>query len=429
MKKLWCSLIALVMVLSMVFSMTGAVAEEKVKLVFWDECPGTVQTPTFKALLDEFMAENPNIEVEYVGIPWDSAKEKYDVAIASNATPDVASIHNAWLSEYALKGAIKPLDEQFDAWEDASQFSAGVINAVRASSHDGKLYAIPYTDNLPVIWVRTDLFAEKGVAIPTTWDEFFAAVEAMTDLDKGQYGFAIRGGAGSCGQLLHGIVAYSGMKDYFDENGKCQLNNERAVEYVEKIAALYNVNTAAGDITAGLGETVSAFDSGVAAMIMHNLGSYADHKAVIDDDKFQAIPYPAAVTGELTNAGSMWCSYVTFSNTEHPEESWKLMQFLAGKHGVSAYNSAIGQLPTRVDVAEEPWMAEAPHIKTALEYTSQPGVISVEEASYLSTWSGTVSDMIPLFQETLAGGMTAQEFLDAYAEGLQEGYDEYVAEK
>lgn len=427
MKKLWCSLIALVMVLSMAFSMTGALAEEKVKLVFWDECPGTVQTPVFKALLDEFMAENPNIEVEYVGIPWDSAKEKYDVAIASNATPDVASIHNGWLSEYALKGAIKPLDEQFNSWDEAAQFSAGVINAARASAHDGKLYAIPYTDNLPVIWVRTDLFAEKDIAIPTTWDEFFAAVEAMTDLDKGQYGFAIRGGAGSTGQLLHGIIAYSGLKDYFVDD-KCQLNNELAVEYVEKIASLYNVNTAAGDITAGLGETVSAFDSGVAAMIMHNLGSYGDHKAVITDDKFQAIPYPAAKTGELTCAGSMWCAYVTFENTKHPEECWKLMQFLASKHGVSAYNEAIGQLPTRADVAEEAWMEDAPHIKTALEYTSQPGVISVREASHLSTWSGTQADMIPLFQETLAGGMSAQEFLDAYAAGLQEGYDEYAAQ-
>ena len=427
MKKLWCSVIALVLVLSMVFGMTGAVAEEKVKLVFWDECPGTVQTPVFKALLDEFMAENPNIEVEYVGIPWDSAKEKYDVAIASNATPDVASIHNSWLSEYALKGAIKPLDEQFNAWEDAAQFSAGVINATRAAAHDGKLYAIPYTDNLPVIWVRTDLFAEKGVAIPATWDDFFKAVEAMTDLEKGEYGFAIRGGAGGAGQLLHGIIAYSGMKEYFVD-GKCQLNNEKAVEYVEKIASLYNVYTAAGDITSGLGETVSAFDSGVAAMIMHNLGSYGDHKAVIDDDKFQAIPYPAAVTGDLTTAGSMWCSYVTFENTEHPEECWKLIQFLASKHGVSAYNEAIGQLPTRADVAEEPWMATAPHIKTALEYTAQPGVVSVAEQTHLTTWSGTISNMIPMFQETLAGGMTAQEFLDEFAAGLQEGYDEYIAQ-
>lgn len=423
MKKLWCSLIALVMILSMAFGMTGAVAEEKVKLVFWDECPGTVQTPTFKALLDEFMAENPNIEVEYVGIPWDSAKEKYDVAIASNATPDVASIHNSWVSEYALKGALLPLEDQFNAWDEASQFSAGVINAARASAHDGKLYTIPYTDNLPVIWVRTDLFAEKGVAIPTTWDEFFAAVEAMTDVDNGKYGFAIRGGAGSVGQLLHGLVAYSGMTDYFVD-GKCQVNNENAVAYVEKIAALYNVCTAASDITAGLGETVSAFDSGVAAMIMHNLGSYGDHKAVITDDQFQAIPYPAAVTGDLTCAGSMWCSYATFANTEHPEECWKLIQFLASKHGVSAYNEAIGQLPTRADVAEEAWMANAPHIKTALEYTSQPGVISVKEASHLSTWSGTLSEMIALFQETLAGGMSAQEFLDAFAEGLQAGYAE-----
>ena len=73
-------------------------------------------------------------------------------------------------------------------------------------------------------------------------------------------------------------------------------------------------------------------------------------------------------------------------------------------------------------------MATAPHIKTALEYTAQPGVVSVAEQTHLTTWSGTISNMIPLFQETLAGGMTAQEFLDEFAAGLQEGYDEYIAQ-
>ena len=65
---------------------------------------------------------------------------------------------------------------------------------------------------------------------------------------------------------------------------------------------------------------------------------------------------------------------------------------------------------------------------SALDFSSVPGVMRVRDASHLSTWSSTQADMIPLFQETLAGGMSAQEFLDAYAAGLQEGYDEYAAQ-
>ena len=429
MKKKCCFLIALVLAVTLLTSTVGMAADEKVHLVFWDECPGTVQTPAFKGILDEFMRLNPDIEVEYVGIPWDSAKEKYDVAIASKTTPDVASFLNTWLSDFVMKDALLPLEDRFNAWDEASQFSAGLMDAVRGNAPDHQLYAIPYTDNMAIYWARTDLLSEKGLALPTTWDEFFEVINQMTDADNGKYGFTIRGGMGSTGQLLHGIVAYSGMTSYFDENGKCLLNNDKAVEFVERLTSLYGVNTATSDITAGLGETVSAFDSGVAAMMLHNLGSYEDHKAVLSDDQFIGLPYPPAVNGKKTYDGGMWCGYLMFSTTEHPEESWRLIQFLASKYGVSKYNEAIGQLPTRADVLEEPWLENAPHIKAALEYASQPDAVSVSEPTYIPTFASIVSSMIPLFQETLAGSMTAKEFLDTYAANLQSAYDEYMQEK
>lgn len=428
MKKTCSFLVALAMVLTLCFSATGALAADKVKLVFWDECPGTVQTPLFKELLDEFMALNPDIEVEYVGIPWDSAKEKYDVAIASNATPDVASIHNAWLSEFVLKDALMPLDDRFNAWEDAEQFSVGLLDAIRGSVADEKLYTLPYTDNLPVLWVRSDLLAAKGLSLPATWDDFFSIAQEMTDLDNGKYGFTIRGGAGGANQILHALIAYSGMTSFFDENGKCLLNNDKAVEFVEKLAALYNTNTAASDITAGLGETVSAFDSGVAAMMLHNLGSYADHMAVLTNDQFVGLPYPLAADGSRVYSGSMWCGLVTFAGTEHPEESWRLMQFMAGKHAVSKYNEVIGQLPTRADVSGEAWLADAPHIKAALEYTSQPDAICVSQPTFIPTFSAITNDMVPLFQEVLAGTASAREFLDAYALAIEDGYQQLQAQ-
>lgn len=424
MKKILSFLLSLVLIMSIGMTGTSALASEKVKLVFWDECPGTVQTPLFKELLDEFMELNPDIEVEYVGIPWDSAKEKYDVAIASKATPDVASIHNTWLTEFALKGALMDLDDRFEAWDESSQFNAALIQAIRSEDSEGRLFTIPYTDNMPMLWVRTDLLSAKGVEIPTTWDAFFEAAEKMTDLDKSVYGFTIRGGSGGASQLLHALIAYSGMTSFFDDEGNCLLNNDDAVAFVERLAQMYNVNTAASDITAGLGETVSAFDSGFAAMMFHNLGSYGDHKAVLTDEQFVGIPYPASLEGISTYSGSMWCGYVTFADTEHPEESWRLMQFLASKSSVSRYNEVIGQLPTRTDVSEEAWLNDAPHIKAALEYAAQENTICVNQPTFIPTFSAIVDEMNPFFQETLTGGMTAKEFLDTYAEALEEGYQQ-----
>ena len=95
MKKTLLTLVALALALIVVMSaVTLGSAEEKVKLTFWDECPGTVQTPLFKELLDEFMAQNPEIEVEYVGI-MGQRYEKYDV-VRCNAADVAASTTLGW---------------------------------------------------------------------------------------------------------------------------------------------------------------------------------------------------------------------------------------------------------------------------------------------------------------------------------------------
>jgi ABC-type glycerol-3-phosphate transport system substrate-binding protein len=40
----------------------------------------------------------------------------------------------------------------------------------------------------PVLWCRTDLFGEAGLALPTTWDEYRAAAEKLTNTQRGIYG-------------------------------------------------------------------------------------------------------------------------------------------------------------------------------------------------------------------------------------------------
>ena len=93
------------------------------------------------------MKEHPNIEVEYVGIPWESAKEKFDVAIASDATPDVASMTPDWLKDFTNKGALMPLDDFIADWDEKDQMNENLDNINRQIVGDGKLYCTTYTTN------------------------------------------------------------------------------------------------------------------------------------------------------------------------------------------------------------------------------------------------------------------------------------------
>ncbi|MEH7117502.1 extracellular solute-binding protein, partial [Neobacillus vireti] len=196
---------------------------EKVTLTFWDENAGPQRTPIWEELIKRFEEKNPNIDVEYVGLPKDSAKTKYDASIAAEDTPDVGSVQTSWLPEFALREALLPLDSYFDKWDQKDKINEGSVKFNKDIVADHKLYGIPYTQNLDILWVRPDWFKEKGTKIPETWDEFFTAVEQQTDKANNRFGYTIRGGAGGAFQLQRLMYAYSGEKDYI-KNGKSTIN-------------------------------------------------------------------------------------------------------------------------------------------------------------------------------------------------------------
>ena len=258
-------------------STAAAETSEPITLTFWDENAGENRTPYYEELIKRFNESQDHITIVYEGIPSSSAKEKYDVAISTGTTPDIGHCNAAWGSNWLAQECLVSLDDYFDAWDGAKDINENYLRLNRELDSEGRLFMITDTVSTPLMWVRTDLFEEKEVEIPTTWDEFFDVAEKMTDADAGIYGFSMRGDSSCCVELQHVLYAYSGIENYFDEDGNCTINAPEHVEFLKRYQALYNICTAESDITNGYKEMVASFDGGSAAMIFHNTGSAREH--------------------------------------------------------------------------------------------------------------------------------------------------------
>jgi multiple sugar transport system substrate-binding protein len=62
-----------------------------------------------------------------------------------------------------------------------------------ATAEDGTLHTIPLNQDLFILFYNKAMLAEKGVAVPTTYDEMMAAAAKLTDKAKGVAGFVGRG--------------------------------------------------------------------------------------------------------------------------------------------------------------------------------------------------------------------------------------------
>ena len=117
------------------------------------------------------------------------------------------------------------------------------MQAVKAMSMQGEINFIPVAANITGIWYRKDLFAQKGVEAPTSWDNFFTAIEKMTgkdDQDNPVYGLTLRGGGGSVATRVNEIICYVGLDNFWSADGQAQiLRDPKAAEFIAKTAEIY----------------------------------------------------------------------------------------------------------------------------------------------------------------------------------------------
>ena len=111
-------------------------------------------------------------------VPGDAAHaDKMLAAAASGALPDITTGNITLMRNLASSGQMVLLNPYLEeGWGD--QFIDDAFEYY--TEPDGEIYAIPYSkDNIGIYWNEA-LFNQAGVSeFPTTWEDFFAASEAL----------------------------------------------------------------------------------------------------------------------------------------------------------------------------------------------------------------------------------------------------------
>lgn len=404
-----------------------------VEINFWDNNADTVRTEIFKGIIADFEAENPSIKVNFVPVPADQAKSKYDVAIQGGTAPDCGIVSQYWMSDFIIQDALVPLDDYIADWENSDQMLEVFQESIINMAPDGKTYGLAQTVTVPAVWYNKGILQEAGTEVPKTWDDILAAAEKTTDKEKGVYGFSLRGGAGNSQQFEQMMYQYSGITQMFDEEGKSTVNAPEHVELLEKFAGIYNVYTPESDITNASTEMISAFDSGSAAMIFHNIGSYGMHRDTLGEENFGSLVTLKSKTDTnvIVSNGCMGVS--VFKDSKHPEEAFKFISYLCEDKANSMFNEKIGQVPCNKASLEADWVESAEPVKESadalLDENTELATLPINVIGYYDLHQNT---LVEGFQNVLLGNTTAQEYLDNWAAemtALKLEYDENVLNK
>jgi len=153
---------------------------KSVELTFW------TWAPNMDKVVDVWNAAHPEIQVTVSKQDGgDPAVTKLLTAIkAGSGAPDVMQAEYQKIPTLVSADALADISGEL-AGDVAKQFPDGVWNAVTLGGT--AVYALPQDSGPMQFYYRADVFAELGLEVPTTWDEYATVAAAVHAADPSKY--------------------------------------------------------------------------------------------------------------------------------------------------------------------------------------------------------------------------------------------------
>ena len=164
-----------ILLLAALLAPSIALAADTITLKMGDNQPD--RTNTWGAVVEtinaEFMKENPGVEIVTESYPDQPYQEKIKIYATAKQLPDV-------FKYWSFSTLLKPLvDNKFVVPLDRARFDklGYMAGALDSDTYGGKLYGIPVSGDLWVIYYNKKLFKDAGIEkLPATMDELLALV-------------------------------------------------------------------------------------------------------------------------------------------------------------------------------------------------------------------------------------------------------------
>ncbi|MEV0616719.1 sugar ABC transporter substrate-binding protein [Nonomuraea sp. NPDC050404] len=406
----------------------------------WDD----QQQASYQACADAFQKANPNITVKITQTAWAQYWQNLTTQLAAGQAPDVWTDHGSYYPQFVGSGQILDLQPFVTRDKvDLNQYQAGLADLW---VKDGKRYGLPKDwDTVALVYNSTMLKEQKLKAAemaeltwnPTDGGTLQQAIAKLTVDENGRngldpafdktkvkvYGFLPEWGDGSQGQNGWGDLAVANGWTYLDKNPwgtRYKYDDPKLAQTIDWYKRLIDKGYAPKfDKQSTLGRD-AVLGAGKGAMTFAGSWTINTFLGPDAEQKFALAPMPLGPAGTRKTAIN-GLSDAIFAGTEHKEEAWKWVKFLASAdcQDIVAGNAVVfPAVKTASDKAAAAHRAEGRDVSVYVDATKeQGGTFLLPITEHGNEVSQIVQDAI---QQIVLGQVGA-------AEGLKKANDQVNA--
>jgi multiple sugar transport system substrate-binding protein len=297
----------------------------------------------------------------------DQADQQHDDLVqhfqAKDQNYDVVSVDVIWTAEFAAKGWLQPLKDQFNI--DTSAFLPATI---KTGTYNNTLYALPYASDGGLLFYRKDLVKTP----PKTWDEMMGMCSIAKQNNMGCYAGQLTKYEGLTCNATEAINT-AGGKVVGDDGKTPEVNSPESAKGLSRLAEAYkNGNIPKEAITFQEEQSRQAFEAGKLLFLRN--WPYVYSLATTDasskvKDKFGIAPLPGDSGPGASTLGGHNAAISAYS--AHKATAFDFLKFWASEE-TGRYFATQGSLaPVLSSLYDDPNLVTKlpylPTLKTSIE--------------------------------------------------------------
>ena len=300
---------------------------------------GRDQANVIKSLIDEKFTINTNINVNVMLVDMNTLLQATlsgqgpDVAIqvannpAGTVVTGATTASNDLPMNYGLRHAVVDLSQFEDVEEVKGWFRE---SALEPFTYDGSLYALPETQNFPMMFYRKDILKELGLEVPKTWDEMKVVMSVLSN-NQMELGMLPT-------EQVYSMLLYQFGGEYYNENATASaLDSDEAINAFKMFTEFYT------DYKLDRETSVEQrFRTGEAPIIIADYTTYNNLMVSAPDIKgmwgFASVPGMEKEDGTIDHTvASTGLACMIMNTAKDKEAAWEFLKWWVSSDIQSAY--------------------------------------------------------------------------------------------
>jgi ABC-type glycerol-3-phosphate transport system substrate-binding protein len=318
----------------------GAASGEAVELTWLSH----IYEPWVNALsaqAEQYMAENPGVNIVYSQVPHADLNTKIATSIAAGEPPVIMGVYGPWMPQLISGGAVAPAPD----WviEDLDANFPPVMK--ESATYDGEVYGYVQHIGIHLPVINVAMYEEAGIEPPSTYEELAAANAQLDAEDGSRYGLTLSTSKDGSWNVLHwsAILKAYGGQILNDEGTAAAFNTPEGLEATNVYRSLTR---------AELGAHEDAFITEQTAMMWSGPWQKSNLEQSNPELQYKAILPIEGPAGRAAPAYVWFWSVSATATPEQQEAAWKFIQWLSAAEQYEAIYRNVGLIPITNEIPE-----------------------------------------------------------------------------